>query len=575
MKPSDLEHTAKSDISQSTTLSGLTDGETISVEDFSVDPVSAKSTTELVKDVEIALDEAECEPISIWTWKTCGLPLSAFLLAFLNAIASGIVYGFFLGYMGLDSYVMSSIAALMKLPEVFLLPIGMINDCFPIFGYHRKPYLVASWFISGGALLAMSLRRLPAPYYCQFPDGSYDWMSPPCNPDIHLEKNWYIFPLFVLIAGAQVGSVAGEGLLLEYSQREPAEHRGQIKAEMTMVVTAGSLTASLVIGLLLNGKAYLGTFDWGLSFSGLMTMCLAMVVFIIPVSLLFVYEPRKITHPSFSGHAKSSWKLVKGKALSSILFFAFLVQFLVASATTATPMVQSQWAGVKVLQQQLFGTAGMFVMMLATWIYKVYFLQTSWRKAILVAILTVSVVDAIPSFLTIFGVVRNQYFYLGEGVVGNVPKAALALVSNLMIIELSEPGCEGMCYGLAGTMQNAASPLATVVSNQVYGLFSPSLSKLENYVADTPQFRSTVAWSYALTYATTLLSFGALPLIPKQKEDARRRKREWKSSPITATLVLGVPAICLVYGVTVLLLTSQPETACLRWVGGQGCENET
>ena len=227
------------------------------MDDFSVDPASAKSTTELVKDVEKALDEVGCEPISIWTWKTCGLPLSAFLLAFLNAIASGIVYGFFLGYMGLDSYVMSSIASLMKLPEVFLLPIGMINDCFPIFGYHRKPYLVASWFISGSALLAMSLRKLPAPYYCQFPDGSYDWMSPPCNPDIHLEKNWYIFPLFVLIAGAQVGSVAGEGLLLEYSQREPAEQRGQIKAEMTMVVTAGSLTASLVIGLLLNlGSCY-------------------------------------------------------------------------------------------------------------------------------------------------------------------------------------------------------------------------------------------------------------------------------------------------------------------------------
>ena len=80
----------------------------------------------------------------------------------------------------------------------------------------------------------------------------------------------------------------------------------------------------------------MGTFDWGLSFSGLMTMCLAMVVFIIPVSLLLVYEPQKTTHPSFRGHAQSSWKLVKGKALSSILFFAFLVQFLVASATTAT-----------------------------------------------------------------------------------------------------------------------------------------------------------------------------------------------------------------------------------------------
>ena len=42
--------------------------------------------------------------------------------------------------MGLDSYVVLSINALMKLPQVLLLPFGMMNDCFPIFGQHRKPW---------------------------------------------------------------------------------------------------------------------------------------------------------------------------------------------------------------------------------------------------------------------------------------------------------------------------------------------------------------------------------------------------------------------------------------------------
>ena len=291
-----------------TTLAAESDFESISIADMSQSSMESSDDS----DVWSSSDEAKPEPISIWTWQTCGLPLSGFLLAFLNAIASGVVYGFFLGYMGLDSYVMSSVAALMKLPEIFLLPLGMINDCFPIFGYNRKPYLVASWFVSGGALLAMSLRTLPAPYYCQYPDGSYDWYSPPCNPDIHAMKNWYVFPLFVLIAGAQMGSVAGEGLLLEYSKREPIEHRGQIKSEMTMVTTAGALTSSVVIGFFMNSKAYLGTFDWGLSFSGLMTVCLVMVLCVIPVSVLCVHEPKRTAHPTCRAHVKSSWKLVEG-----------------------------------------------------------------------------------------------------------------------------------------------------------------------------------------------------------------------------------------------------------------------
>ena len=91
-------------------------------------------------------------------------------------------------------------------------------------------------------------------YYCQKEDGSYDVMSPPCNPSIHDEKNWYVFPLFILTAGVQLGVVAGEGLLLEYSQQEPLECRGKMKAEFTMVTMAGSLVSSAAVGIFMNRK---------------------------------------------------------------------------------------------------------------------------------------------------------------------------------------------------------------------------------------------------------------------------------------------------------------------------------
>ena len=51
------------------------------------------------------------EPISIWTFQTCGIVFGGFLLAFLNHTCSGVAYGFFLGYMGLDAYIIASIAA--------------------------------------------------------------------------------------------------------------------------------------------------------------------------------------------------------------------------------------------------------------------------------------------------------------------------------------------------------------------------------------------------------------------------------------------------------------------------------
>eukprot|EP00439_Symbiodinium_sp_Y106_P019100 s2314_g2.t1 len=525
-------------------------------------------------DVEIGCkteEDAYEECPSIWTWRTCGLPIGAFFLAFLNSVASSVGYGFFLGYMGLDSYVLLSINALMKLPQVLLLPFGMLNDCLPIFGKHRKPYFVASWMLCGTALLAMSVRPLPKPYYCQLPDGSFDIMSPPCNPGIHAEKNWCLFPMLVLVAGVQMGCVAGEGLLLEYSLHEPEETRGKMKAEFSMVTMGGALASSAFVGVFMNGKEYLGTFDWSLSFRSLMIVCLVIATCVIPLTLQCVYEPKKVLRPSCCAHVKSSWKLVKKKGLSTVLLFAFIMQFFSTVSTTAGPMVRSQWVGVKVLQQQMFMMSSMLVMMIATWVYKEYLLQISWRKAILFAVVGVTISDSIPSFLAVFGVVRNQYFFLGEDVLGAVPTTALALVLNLIVIEVAEPGREGLCYGLVGTVMHASQPISTAVSNQVFGLFQPNLSDPRNYLADTPSFRNTVAWSYVLAYGASMLGLCAIPLIPMQKADAQRRKKKWSSSTMMAILVLGITALCLPYGVAVLLLSSQPETACLRWIGGPGC----
>ena len=565
----ELEHTditkAASSLSQCTTLAGDSSTEELSPEISAVKP-----------DVENALElQPECHAISIWTRKSMGIVMGGFLLAFLNAICSAVTYGFFLGYMGLDSHVLSSITELMKLPHVLVLPFGILTDCCPIQGTHRKSYFVASWCLAGSALFALALRPLPAPFYCQNEDGSYNFMVPPCNPSIHTEKNWYVFWMFFLTAGIQLGIVAGEGLLLEYSQREPVECRGHIKAEMTMVSIGGALAASLVVGIFMNSKPYLGTFDWGFSFSGLMAFCFVLVVFMIPLSVCCVNELPKPGHRAARtccrAHVKSSWELVQKNSFSSLLFFAFLAQLLVSITTTAAPMVRSVWAEVKVLQQQTFGVAGLAIMILATWLYKVCFLQASWRKAISVSIITIIVFDAIPTFLTIFGVVRNQYFYLGEDILGNIPKAALQLISNLIIIELAEPGREGLCYGLINTFQSSSTPFGAVVSNQIFGLFTPKLSMLENYVADTSTFRSTVAWSYVLSYSTSLVAVFLLPMIPWQKDDAQRQKKASGSSLVRATFVIGIPAICLIYGIIVLLLTSQEETACLKWIGGHGC----
>mmetsp|Transcript_10517 Transcript_10517/g.19678 ORF Transcript_10517/g.19678 Transcript_10517/m.19678 type:complete len:594 (+) Transcript_10517:77-1858(+) len=514
------------------------------------------------------------KPLSIWTWQTIGVPLNGFCLAFTQGLCMSIGYGFFLGYLGLEPYVLSSVQSLMKLPEVLLLPLGLITDCFPILGSYRKSYMTLAWGVCIVALLILSFKPLPAPYYCQFEDGSYNYFVPPCNPEAHEAKSWFVYPLVLMYFGVVLGTIAGEGLLLEYSMMETPERRGHIKAEMTMVFLAGGQGASVLLGFFMNGKEYLGSFDWGLSFTAVMRCLLVMAILMVPVTQFLIHEPRqqqRVQPVPFSTHVKSSWKLVKGKALASVLVFAFVVQLLVTFQSTASPMVRSQWAGVKQLQQQIFSILAQLSMMVSVYLFKVHFLQSSWRKVFILAIVSATCLDMVPTFLTVFGVVRNQYFFLGELVLTALPMGAITLISNLLMIEMAEPGLEGLCYGLIGTLQHASEPLATVSSNQIFGLFTPCLSTLDNYVADTPQFRTTVAWSYVLTYGTAFLSIACAKLLPRQKAQAQARKQEWGQSTAVAILVLATPTIALAYGVAVLVLTSQPETACLRIVGGDGC----
>jgi hypothetical protein len=117
-------------------------------------------------------------------------------------------------------------------------------------------------------------------------------------------------------------------------------------------------------------------------------------------------------------------------------------------------------------------------------------------------------VDMIFSYFTIFDVVRNQYFYLGETFVTTVPSAVNFIVAAFVIVEMADEGNEGLVFGLLSSAANLASPFSTAISNYVFGprFFSPNLSDSSNFITDTPAFRSEVAKSFTMSYMFSFLS---------------------------------------------------------------------
>ena len=54
-----------------------------------------------------------------------------------------------------------------------------------------------------------------------------------------------------------------------------------------------------------------------------------------------------------------------------------------------------------------------------------------------------NVLDAPFTFCTIYNVVRNQYFFLDDGLITAIPSAASFVVSTYVIVEVAEPELGG------------------------------------------------------------------------------------------------------------------------------------
>lgn len=130
---------------------------------------------------------------------------------------------------------------------------------------------------------------------------------------------------------------------------------------------------------------------------------------------------------------------------------------------------------------------------------------------------------------------------------------------------------EGLVYGLLTTISNLSVPFARAIGNQIYGLFEPDLSDSKNYIRDAPEFRSTVAWSFALSYGFALVSIVFVGLLPPQKLQAQQRKEEWPKHIGFAYVTIALVLTALAYSLTVNVMTMIPATACLQFVGGRGC----
>eukprot|EP00913_Durusdinium_trenchii_P013226 g12414.t2 len=374
-----------------------------------------------------------------------------------------------------------------------------------------------------------------------------------------------------MIAGA-----AADGLLVQLAKAESEDRRGRNQTKFYMVSALGAFVQCVMTAFGFNGKLYTGSFDQqyqlsftqslgevsggrsGPLFGSIQSGLLCAAIFMVPSSataLSCVWWVREVpaAKRSMRNFWGNSWRLLESRAFIVIAAYLFMGGSIFSISSNAGTWVSLQWAGVKMLQilaehvlgadrseESAFSAAGHHV-------------HACWDVAdsailFFTSVITLSI-DAVPQFLTIFNVFRrlgpsgasahgswggggNQYFYLGEPIVTNIPLAIRSLVASFVANEVAD----------------------------------------ENNCALDEDSLPGHAWeaSYLLAYVSTILSFATLPLLPWQKKEAQRRKQEWPHRRVYAIIACLVLFIAFLYILTGDILVLDPDLSCLRFLGGTG-----
>lgn len=469
----------------------------------------------------------------------------------------------------------------------FKIIFGFMSDCFPIFGYKRKPYIVAGWIFC--ALVLISLAK----------EGN----------DVDPSH------LVVMLALANLGyvwaDVAADGCMVYIAHREPIEKRGKMQTLVYSCNKLGQIAINALIMIGFSGpqmncagfepnpdipctqniyvtkrveqglyqsnpfgwcyeKCHAATFDWDYltipEFS--LTIC-----FVIAASIplyLRLKEDKVKAEPRVE-FMKKFWSQIRRRACWQIILYGMISHITFGIMNAAKMPANFILLNLHTFQQQIMVIFEKFIFFIGLQLVRRYALNISWRKSVLAGSCLVLIFNGLY-FLIIFGVIRNPWFYIFTDVSAMFMYTLNFLASHAAMVEVAEPGYEAITYSLITTATNAVGPLSAVISYQLLAFF-PTLNDQESIATDTPEVRKELACLHFLVMVLNLSSLFSLPLLPRQKKETRELVAKREESTFWGTFVIGSAFTFLCYSAFVTFITVKYHDVygCLKVLGGGGC----
>ncbi|KAG2787036.1 hypothetical protein JG687_00017430 [Phytophthora cactorum] len=483
------------------------------------------------------------------------------------------VYPFMQQYLNCSGAQVAAAKELVILPWSFKVFYGIMSDCFPLFGFRRRPYMVIGWVICIAMLLLMAIMPIGQPYYTVASDRKVDVAD--YTPEIEARLNYsapgegakYVVIMFFAAFGYVLSDVCSDSIVCELAQQEPMAKRGKTQSAIYTVRTTLVILGELLVGFCFNGEDYGGDFDFSLSFPELMIIMVVLTAPAVPLTWYFIKE-EKAERLDFRKYIKEFWDLLCKRVVYQVIAHHFFAGIFSSISYTASSPVQSYMVGVTPINNTLNDVLGHLCFMTGIMVTSKYGLHWNWRFMIVATGIVVIIVDCSVALITVWDIFRNQWFWLGPPIAVQIPSGVAWIIALFVTVEIAGVGNEGAVYGLMTTVGNLATPFATTLTLLINGPFDITNARVQ---ADDHSVRVDITYTIIISYVMTIFSWAFLVLLPRQKKETQELARNGGSNKVFGGLTVAYLSFALVWSLMANTLAIFDSTSCLLIAGGKGC----
>nr|CCA22098.1 transmembrane protein putative [Albugo laibachii Nc14] len=430
----------------------------------------------------------------------CGLLVQYAAIGFVDSVLPATIYPFLQNYLNAEGSTVLTARVLVKLPWAFKVFYEMLSDCFPLFGYRHRPYIAIGWIICLVGLVIMSSIPIQGPYYSVAeyrrvrPEHYTPEIVSTFNREASTQATKFVLLMMICAFGYLLVDVCADGLMVKIAQREPEERRGKSQALVYTTRIIFGMIGIALVGFGLNSEDYGGTFDFSIGFSELMQIVAILLCPVLPLTWFLIQEACSsivsCVHDEPMEADSNSGRL---SSRLSPIFLGNIRQYHMYSFHANS----FDYANVEPINEKVFEVVGSLIFAISISSTLNYGLQWDWRKIIMITMLSSIGIDMVPTLLTIWNLVRNQWFWLGMPIVLSFPQGISFIISAFVSVELAEPSNEAAVYRLMTTVNNISVPFGASLTKLIDKQWDLSNERIKT---DTLAVRLDITKAYMLMY---------------------------------------------------------------------------